>query len=119
MSNNQKLLFLVAAAIAVFFLVDRFSQKESTQQILSINENYSKDWVSPIDNPKFSDIVKALAAKNVGDCGELYIKESNYQSDVFAVACTGDGKHFDYYILNSATQDVATTTNNGNKPNKE
>ncbi|WP_316817755.1 hypothetical protein [Pedobacter nyackensis] len=50
---------------------------------------------------------------NVSGCGEFFIKKKNRSSSTYAVACTSDGKTFNYYLVWPNIEEVMPIEDDG------
>jgi hypothetical protein len=63
-----------------------------------INERFPTSW-STIEGEERTLITEALAANDIKDCGELYIKRNPKEEEEYLLACTKDGQAWRYYYM--------------------
>jgi len=109
-------LICVAAVVLFLTLINKCSSDDNLDKINTSNVNhtinyesknssgvdnieqtkvYKNDWKPAGDN--LAKISKVLVKNNIYGCGEYYIFEIT--SNEFAIACTGDGANWNYYVV--------------------
>lgn len=66
---------------------------------VDINDNFEKSWSAGHLNKDFVKIGQALVKNHISVCGEYYTKESKETQGEYLLACTADGKNFEYFLV--------------------
>jgi len=60
-------------------------------------EKFTSKWESP--GSELEEIVKALIADEVRDCGEFYVRRSVENPEKYLIAGSANGKNWSYYFV--------------------
>jgi hypothetical protein len=107
--NAGKYILIAFAIILVIGIVKNLTDESNATQI---ENDYSSNWLSP-SRGETSIISTTLMKNNVSGCGEFFIKKKKRSSSVYAVACTSDGKTFNYYLVWPKIDEVVHITDDG------
>ena len=100
----KNLFLFLFIAFVLLYIVNSFKEKpvinnnstEQEQAAATVDAIYHSKWKTPTDK-EIVEIGITLAGNHVSFCGEYYIKKSFNSDSEYLVACTSDGKGWNYY----------------------
>lgn len=111
MKAGKYILIAIIVMVAVG-LFRNYTGTAASSNAKQIADEYASKWTSP-SGDILSKISRSLSENNVTGCGEYYVKSKINEDNVFALACTSDGKNFKYYLVWPSIGEVKSIEDDG------
>ena len=111
MNSTLRTLGIIAILALVAIKLIQYLDKPLTNRE-RITKHYEPDWQNA--EVQMETMIRSqLKKKNISACLDLYVKKSRDGEGGMALACTDDGEHYKFYILDYRVSQVDELNDDG------